>query len=209
MESCDWGNFTSAGHAGTVKQSTWKVCSSSQESFILALPFIFLSCNQHLHTFPWTGRSLNWDTWIAKPLLLRTSLPQTKLLQRCSWPKLAGVRVITQESPKSCSSPSSEQTREETPFFCSNRTSNRPKRQLARERLGDFSPTLFIPVLSSSQLEKTLLRRGCHELGTGILIHVGWRQHREQQNKQEMLKEVIKDPCGYPDRQFYALGFLQ
>lgn len=28
-------------------------------------------------------------------------------------------------------------------------------------------------------------------------------------NKQEMLKEVIKDPCEFPDSQFYALGFLQ
>lgn len=104
-----------------------------------------------------------------------------------SWPKLAGVRVVIKEPPKATASPAvdTKTNKRRKSLFLLQQNFNGPKRQLwilRRERLGDSSP-LCIPVLSPSCLDETLLRTGCHKLGAGILMSVGWCQHREQQEQ--------------------------
>lgn len=54
---------------------------------------------------------------------------------------------------------------------------------MGKERLGDFSSTLFIPLLSPSSLAEALLRRGCPRVGAGVLMVMGWRRRGEPEEQ--------------------------
>lgn len=51
---------------------------------------------------------------------------------------------------------------------------------MGREGPGDF--TSFI-LFSPSSLDEVLPRRGCHYMGAGTLVLVGWCQHRKPEEQ--------------------------
>lgn len=101
---------------------------------------------------------------------------------------MAGFGVITKEPPKSHSSPSSghkHKQEKKIPFSAPTELQMDQKDNCGFWEGEDLviPHQCYLFQLSPSYLDETLLRRGCHKLGTGILMGVGWCQHREQQEQ--------------------------